>query len=40
VVVDRPHLRAAFWVMRRTPRLRIPLVADAYKQLMRGRAGA
>ena len=40
VVVDRPHLRAAFWVMRRAPRLRVPLVADAYKQLMRGRAGA
>jgi short-subunit dehydrogenase len=40
VVVDRPHLRAAFWVMRRAPRLRIPLVADAYKQLMRGRASA
>jgi len=40
VVVDRPHLRVAFWVMRRMPRLRIPLVADAYKQLMRGRAGA
>ncbi len=35
VVVDRPHLRVAFWVMRRAPRLRIPLVADAYKQLMR-----
>jgi hypothetical protein len=26
--------------MRRAPRLRIPLVADAYKQLMRGRASA
>ncbi len=38
VVVDRPHLRAAFWVMRRAPRLRIPLVADAYKKLMRERA--
>jgi short-subunit dehydrogenase len=41
VVVDRPHLRAAFWVMRRAPRLRVALVADAYKQLMRKRrAGA
>ncbi len=38
VVVDRPHLRAAFWVMRRTPRLRVPLVADAYKKLMREHA--
>jgi len=37
VVVDRPHLRAAFWVMRRAPRLRVLLVADAYKQLMRQR---
>lgn len=37
-VVDRPHMRAAFWVMRRTPRLRVPLVGDAYKKLMRGRA--
>jgi short-subunit dehydrogenase len=40
VVVDRPHLRAAFWAMRRAPRVRIPLVADAYKQLTRGRASA
>jgi short-subunit dehydrogenase len=40
VVVDRPHLRVAFWVMRRAPRLRIRIVADAYKQLMRGRASA
>jgi NAD(P)-dependent dehydrogenase (short-subunit alcohol dehydrogenase family) len=40
VVVDRPHLRAAFWVMRRAPRLRVPIVADAYKQLMRGRTAA
>ena len=39
VVVDRPHLRAAFFVLRRAPRLRIPLVADAYKQLLRDRAG-
>jgi 3-oxoacyl-[acyl-carrier protein] reductase len=38
VLVDRPHLRAAFWVMRRAPRLRVPIVADAYKQLMRGRS--
>jgi short-subunit dehydrogenase len=38
VVVDRPHLRAAFWFMRRAPRLRIPIVADAYKQLLRGRS--
>jgi NAD(P)-dependent dehydrogenase (short-subunit alcohol dehydrogenase family) len=37
VVVDRPHLRAAVWFIRRTPRLRIPLVAGAYKQLMRER---
>jgi NAD(P)-dependent dehydrogenase (short-subunit alcohol dehydrogenase family) len=39
VVVDRPHMRAAFWFMRRAPRLRIPIVADAYKQLMRRRTG-
>jgi len=38
VVVDRPHMRLAFWVMRRAPRLRVPLVADAYKQLMRAHA--
>jgi len=37
VVIDRPHLRAAFWVMRRAPRLRVPIVADAYKQLVRER---
>jgi short-subunit dehydrogenase len=35
VVIDRPHLRVAFWVMRRAPRLRIPMIADAYKQLKR-----
>jgi NAD(P)-dependent dehydrogenase (short-subunit alcohol dehydrogenase family) len=40
VVVDRPHLRVAFWVMRRAPRLRVRIVADAYKQLMRGRPTA
>jgi NAD(P)-dependent dehydrogenase (short-subunit alcohol dehydrogenase family) len=40
VVVDRPHLRAAFWVMRRAPRLRVPIVADAYKQLVRERREA
>jgi short-subunit dehydrogenase len=37
VVIDRPHLRVAFWVMRRAPRLRVPIVADAYKQLVRER---
>jgi short-subunit dehydrogenase len=37
VVVDRPHLRVAFWVMRRAPRLRVPIIADAYKQLVRER---
>jgi short-subunit dehydrogenase len=37
VVVDRSHLRAAFWVMRRAPRLRVPIIADAYKQLVRER---
>ena len=37
VVVDRPHMRAAFFLMRRAPRLRIPMVADAYKQLLRER---
>jgi len=36
-VVDKPHLRAAFWVMRRAPRLRVPIIADAYKKLMRER---
>ncbi len=39
VVIDRPHLRAAFFILRRAPRLRIPIVADAYKQLLRERAG-
>jgi|HubBroStandDraft_2_1064218.scaffolds.fasta_scaffold03354_3 3-oxoacyl-[acyl-carrier protein] reductase len=38
VVVDRPHLRVAFWVMRRAPRLRIPIIADAYKKLTRERS--
>ncbi len=37
VVVDRPHMRAAFFLLRRAPRLRIRLVADAYKQLLRER---
>jgi short-subunit dehydrogenase len=37
VVIDRPHLRAAFWFMRRAPRLRLPIIADAYKQLLRER---
>jgi NAD(P)-dependent dehydrogenase (short-subunit alcohol dehydrogenase family) len=37
VVIDRPHMRAAFWVMRRAPRLRVPLIADAYKKLTRER---
>jgi short-subunit dehydrogenase len=37
VVVDKPHLRVAFWVMRRAPRLRVPIIADAYKKLMRER---
>ena len=37
VVVDRPHMRAAFWVMRRAPRLRMPIIADAYKKLTRER---
>ena len=37
-VVDRPHMRAAFFILRRAPRLRIPILADAYKQLMRDRA--
>jgi hypothetical protein len=40
VVVDRPHMRAAFSLLRHAPRLRIPLVADAYKQLLRERSGA
>ncbi len=35
VVVDKPHLRVAFWVMRRAPRWRGPIVADAYKKLTR-----
>jgi NAD(P)-dependent dehydrogenase (short-subunit alcohol dehydrogenase family) len=38
VVIDRPHMRAAFWVMRRAPRLRVPLIADAYKKLTREHA--
>jgi short-subunit dehydrogenase len=38
VVIDRPHLRAAFFILRRAPRLRIPLVADAYKKLLREHA--
>jgi short-subunit dehydrogenase len=37
VVVDRPPMRAAFWVMRRAPRLRLPIIADAYKKLTRER---
>jgi len=37
VVVDRPQMRVAFWVMRRAPRLRVPLIADAYKKLTRER---
>jgi short-subunit dehydrogenase len=37
VVVDRPQMRAAFWVMRRAPRLRVPIIADAYKKLTRER---
>jgi D-threitol dehydrogenase (NAD+) len=37
-VVDRPHMRAAFFILRRAPRLRIPILADAYKQLLRERA--
>ncbi len=37
VVVDRPQMRAAFFLLRRAPRLRIRLVADAYKQLLRER---
>jgi NAD(P)-dependent dehydrogenase (short-subunit alcohol dehydrogenase family) len=36
-VVDRPHMRAAFFLLRRAPRLRIRLVGDAYKQLLRER---
>jgi short-subunit dehydrogenase len=40
IVVDKPHLRVAFWVMRRAPRLRIPIIADAYKQLTRERKAA
>jgi NAD(P)-dependent dehydrogenase (short-subunit alcohol dehydrogenase family) len=38
VVIDRAHMRAAFWVMRRAPRLRVPLIADAYKKLTREHA--
>jgi len=38
VVVDRPHMRAAFFILRRAPRLRIRLVAGAYKQLLRERS--
>jgi NAD(P)-dependent dehydrogenase (short-subunit alcohol dehydrogenase family) len=37
VVIDRPQMRAAFWVMRRAPRLRTALIADAYKKLTRAR---
>jgi short-subunit dehydrogenase len=40
IVVDKPHLRVAFWVMRRAPRLRVPIIADAYKQLTRERKTA
>jgi short-subunit dehydrogenase len=40
IVVDKAHLRVAFWVMRRAPRLRIPIIADAYKQLTRERKQA
>jgi 2-hydroxycyclohexanecarboxyl-CoA dehydrogenase len=37
VVVDRLHLRVAFWVMRRAPRLRVPIIASAYEKLTRER---
>ncbi len=37
VVIDRPHMRAAFFILRRVPRLRIRLVSGAYKELLRGR---
>ena len=37
VVIDRPHMRAGFFILRRAPRLRIPMVAGAYKQLLRER---
>jgi 3-dehydrosphinganine reductase len=37
-VIDRPQMRAAFFFMRRAPRLRIPIVAGAYKELLRERA--
>ncbi len=37
VVVDRPQMRVAFWIMRRAPRLRMPIIADAYKKLVRER---
>ncbi|HSZ14785.1 MAG TPA: SDR family NAD(P)-dependent oxidoreductase [Solirubrobacteraceae bacterium] len=37
VVIDRPQMRVAFWVMRRAPRLRMPIIADAYKKLTRER---
>jgi NAD(P)-dependent dehydrogenase (short-subunit alcohol dehydrogenase family) len=37
VVIDRPHMRASFFILRRAPRLRIPMVAGAYKQLLRER---
>jgi len=38
VIADRLHMRAAFFILRRAPRLRIRLVADAYKQLLRARS--
>jgi NAD(P)-dependent dehydrogenase (short-subunit alcohol dehydrogenase family) len=37
VVADRPRMRAAFFILRRVPRLRIRLVADAYKEILRAR---
>jgi hypothetical protein len=38
VVIDRPPMRLAFFLLRRIPRLRIPIVAGAYKQLLRERS--
>jgi 3-oxoacyl-[acyl-carrier protein] reductase len=40
VVVDRPHLRAAFALMGGPRRLRLAVVHDAYKGLLRKRAAA
>jgi hypothetical protein len=39
VVVDRPHLRLVFKLMGGPRKLRLLIVADAFKKLLRARKG-